>query len=482
MRVFIWVLIALAFLVNLVGLKDGHNWGDDFAQYIISANNIMEGRPYASGIMLDKPEVLPPGLSLLLVPELKVFGLNFKVLKLWNIFSWYLSIVFLYLLFLRIKGTRFALWSAVFLAVSSFFFVFKQNVLSDIPFFLCVCSSLYTLERWENNTSILQGRLFFTGYLFSMVAATWLRSAGVILFVAALFYFIFIKRDKKASVAVLTVFIVNEFLLFCWMGWHPGNFADIWQMPRTVLNDLIHNFPTVFQSLWYFLCPAQTVFSRALFNMVDPLVCLAAPVLYLIVIWSFIRGLQKQSLSYLECFSFIYLSLSIFWSWIFTPPENFARYVLPLLPFVFWGFWRLLDFLKRFKLDFYALARVIFLVLLLINFTNIAINRNFNDDVFSLPENSELVNWIKQNMKPGEHFMFWKPRALALFTQREGTAPWISLGQEGYFIQRVKAFKISYVFSFKDDDYTGLTARLDKSEEFRLVWVNGAFKIFKFIN
>ena len=192
---------------------------------------------------------------------LKVFGLNLKILKLLNILFWYLSIIPLYFLFLKIEGKRFALMAAVFLAFSSFFFVYKQNVLSDIPFFLFVCSSLYALERWKNDSSKRQERLFFIGFLLSISFALWLRSAGVTLFAAALFYFIFIKRDKKAWAAVLTVFMANELLLFSWMGWHPGFWAAVGQGPQVFLTHVLNNFATVFRSLWFFLCPSQTVFS-----------------------------------------------------------------------------------------------------------------------------------------------------------------------------------------------------------------------------
>ena len=472
MKIFVWVLFTLAIFVNLWTLKDGHNWGDDFAQYIINARNIIENKPYASGVMLDNNVIYPPGLPLLLAPALKAFGLNFKILKLLNILFWYLSIIFLYFLFLRIEGRPFALMAAVFLAWASFFFVYKQNVLSDIPFFLFVCSCLYAFERWGKDTSSRQGRLYFIGFLFSISAALWLRSAGVTLFAAALFCFVFINRDKKALAAVLTVFIINELLLFFWMGWHPGFWATVGQGPQVFLTHVLNNFATVFRSLWFFFCPSQTIFSRYLFNMMDPLICLAAPVFYAMMTWSFMRGFQKKNLSYLECFSFFYISLLIFWSGFTMSPDGFTRFVLPLLPFVFLGSWRLL---KRW-------ARVVFLVLLLINLTNVIINWDFNDDVFNLPVNSELVNWVKQNMKPNEHFMFWKPRALALLTQREGTPPWIFQDQERHFIGRVKDFKISYVFSLKDNDRQGLTAQCEQNNHFRLVWENAVYKVFKFIN
>lgn len=264
MKVFVTVLFALAIFVNVWTLKDGHNWGDDFAQYIINAYNIIDGKPFASGVVLEKFVISPPGLPLLLVPVLKVFGLNFKALKLLNVFFWYSAVYLLFLLLSKKEGSQFALKVAILLAASSFFFTFKQNVLSDIPFFLFVCSSLYTFECWENNSSHRHRCLFFILFLLSMSEALWLRSAGSILFIAALFYFIFIKSDRKALAEVLIVFIINEISLFLWMGWSPGELAIAGQMPHVFFTNVLGHFAAFLQSLWYFFCPSQTVYSRAL--------------------------------------------------------------------------------------------------------------------------------------------------------------------------------------------------------------------------
>jgi len=47
-------------------------------------------------------------------------------------------------------------------------------------------------------------------------------------------------------------------------------------------------------------------------------------------------------------------------------------------------------------------------------------------------------------------------------------------------MQRVRDLKISYVLSLKDDD--GLNAKLENSGQFKLVWENGAYLVFKPIN
>ncbi len=41
------VFILLFFILNVSTIKDGHNWGGDFSQYITHAKNIAEGENYS---------------------------------------------------------------------------------------------------------------------------------------------------------------------------------------------------------------------------------------------------------------------------------------------------------------------------------------------------------------------------------------------------------------------------------------------------
>ena len=210
------------------------------------------------------------------------------------------------------------------------------------------------------------------------------------------------------------------------------------------------------------------------------MVFLASPVIYLMMIVSFIRGLWTRHLSYLESFSFLYASLMIFWSGFTMTPDGFTRFVLPLLPFIFWGGLRFVGMMKNFKIDLLGAARVAFLVLLLINATNLFFNRDFDDDVFNSPVNSEMINWLKSNMKPNEHFMFWKPRAVGLLIGREGTAPWIVPGQDQHFLQRVKDFRITYIVALTSNDLH-LNSILDNNVQFKPVWHNAGYRVFKLL-
>lgn len=155
-------------IINIATIQDGHNWGDDFSQYILHARNIIEGREYTRDIMLDNPVVFPPGFPLFLVPWMKGFGLNFKVLKTFNVMFWYLHILLLYPIFLKRVGREMAAICSLVLMTSSYFFLFKQNILSDVPFLFFTTLAIYVFTKYcDDEKCDANGRRhFWGGYLF----------------------------------------------------------------------------------------------------------------------------------------------------------------------------------------------------------------------------------------------------------------------------------------------------------------------------
>jgi hypothetical protein len=69
-------------------VNSGHDWGDDFAQYILHAANLANGKPYAdTGYIVNPdnpsigPSAYPPLFPLILAPVYAVFGLNLTAFK-----------------------------------------------------------------------------------------------------------------------------------------------------------------------------------------------------------------------------------------------------------------------------------------------------------------------------------------------------------------------------------------------------------------
>src|SRR5580692_1060 len=89
----LFLAIASSFALALLCIHKGHNWGDDFAQYIEQARAIsshsldsylqtnryaMDHSDSASG-----PYLCPNGFPLLIAPVYRLFGLNLVAFKVW---------------------------------------------------------------------------------------------------------------------------------------------------------------------------------------------------------------------------------------------------------------------------------------------------------------------------------------------------------------------------------------------------------------
>src|SRR5690242_710038 len=79
--------LLFLFIVPLlfINIKSSHDWGDDFAQYLIQARNIVEHRPQTeNNLILDEQngafavKAYPVGFPLLLAPIYALKGLDIK--------------------------------------------------------------------------------------------------------------------------------------------------------------------------------------------------------------------------------------------------------------------------------------------------------------------------------------------------------------------------------------------------------------------
>jgi hypothetical protein len=74
-------ILVVACVFQLLSIRDGQPWGDDFAQYIAHARNLVEGRPYGDVGVLRAGQFLgpaeyPPVFPLMLAPVYCLFGPN----------------------------------------------------------------------------------------------------------------------------------------------------------------------------------------------------------------------------------------------------------------------------------------------------------------------------------------------------------------------------------------------------------------------
>ncbi len=488
-RYLLFLIIGVSIGINIVTIKDGHNWGGDFSQYIMHAQNILQGKAYASNIMLELPVVYPPGYALLIAPVIKYAGVNFPLLKLLNVFFWFLSIAFMYPIFCQRMSRTHAVLSSLVLCYSSFFFSFKQNVISDVAFVFFSNASLYFFVRFlsalqESSNREVERRILFLFFIIVASMAFMIRTAGVILFIAATFYLLFIKKNFKALGGIILAFLCVLFWQRSIIGVQIGFFSDIKESPLLFFATALKNISLSFRSaLWFFIDP-HTQATQGIYFVLDKMMAYLGGFFCLLILYYFIKGVVKKTLTFVGCFSFFYFLMLVAWSGFPHHPANFSRYVLPVIgPLLIYMVEKIdkpisIVYIKR--KEKWRLAVNYFLIsLLVVNLFNIGGNFDFNDDVLFQEKNQELFTWIKSHLKEKDHYMIWQARPVRLMTDHLGAVPWrYKKGHNVRLSQRVKELNIRYIIATKGYD-DQLIQLLKTISQVTLVWENSAYEIYK---
>jgi hypothetical protein len=146
-----YVLTALICLpVFFINIKTTHDWGDDFAQYIHQAKNIITGVSQKETGYMYNPEFLhlgpptyPVGFPLLLAPVYAVFGNSTKHFDLYiSFFLFAFALLMFYFLNKHFSALISILLVTVFV-YNPFTLNFKMEIMSEFPFsFLLLCCVL----------------------------------------------------------------------------------------------------------------------------------------------------------------------------------------------------------------------------------------------------------------------------------------------------------------------------------------------------
>src|SRR5215216_1381432 len=179
-------MIILSFVIGVCTLRRGHEWGDDFAWYILQAQSIVKGTTddfiQTSAFTNNEsttyvgPLAYPWGYPLILTPAYAIKGINPLALKIPALFFYGGFLVCLYLL-LRVRLTK----AESLLIVSLFAFnplllQFLDQILSDIPFLFFSTLSLWLIVK-DGQRSVLRNILIGTSIFFVF----FLRATGILL-------------------------------------------------------------------------------------------------------------------------------------------------------------------------------------------------------------------------------------------------------------------------------------------------------------
>lgn len=201
-KTFALALAAGVCLFHLLTLRAGQGWMDDYAQYVLHARNLAEGRSYAdTGYILNPsyqtagPVTYPPVFPLLLAPVYKYAGMNLQAMKALTVLFFAAFLYVMCLLFRGPLGERGAPTCAALVGLSPVFWKFKDYLYAEYPFLFFSFAALYA---WRLARSAEDGggrwlpRALAAGALAYLAYGT--RSAGAALFPA---FFIADLAGKK---------------------------------------------------------------------------------------------------------------------------------------------------------------------------------------------------------------------------------------------------------------------------------------------
>jgi len=426
------VTLVAACVVQLLTIRDGQPWGDDFAQYITHARNLVELRPYGdigvlpAGAFLG-PREYPPVFPLMLAPVYYFFGPSLPALKVVGIVSLMLALLIFRRLFeTTLVGGYLVAW-AMLVGFHPYLHAFASMVLSDQAFMLWTAAALLALDRWGDTkapprTAALRGCI--VGMLIALSVET--RTIGVAL-VPALALIALRRRTSwhftATALATASFLIATTIVLVPEQFQHGARVADMHVVRHAQLYwaYLTSFFPGFNESSAQATLSAlrQQAGLAPVFDAPGPskrTLVVAALALGIVAVAGFFLSVRR-GLGPVEVFVCAYMPIVIVF-----PILQGARFVMPLLPILFAY---LIGAVASGRLERHRWGRIVLGTALLAGLllhgrglasTSVA-------DEYGNDETTRLLDFIRTSTPADAVIEFAKPRALYLMTGRTGFCP-----------------------------------------------------------
>ncbi len=411
--------------------QPGHSWGDDFAQYIQHACNLLAGGPYkATGHLLNPrfpiaPEVYPPLFPLLLAPVVAVVGpFDLAALKCVGIGC---LVAFLIVWGRRLEADATAEGLApvnwpyhllpllMVLATKPTVWGQKDDILSDLSFLLTIELALLAVTVWRRQTFAglpTSAKALALGLLLWMPVSC--RTVGLPLIGAFVVETLWVHRQRWAAMRYDALTLLTCGLLALiqryWLDSHEaGYMAQLRQyfslaQVRANANDY-----------WQLACrlwgttPHLTNFQYSFLGVV----------LLILIGRGWWRQWRRRPWQTAELFAVAYVGVVVLW-----PMPQGVRFLLPLLPpAVRYGWLGARALPGRWGRTLPTALAVVLVAAGVAHCRHLAHEPpTAYHDRLATPEDAQLFGWLRRQ-PAGRMCLFWKPRALYLFARQPAMAP-----------------------------------------------------------
>jgi hypothetical protein len=441
-----WLLALIVLLsgaTSVLMLTRGHEWGDDFAAYLMQADSIVNGTMdefvLRNAFTINRsaktigsityqiigPITYPWGFPLLLAPLYALTGPDPLALKFIPVLCYLLFLVaFFCLSRTKVTDTGAIILTAV-LAFNPTLLQGHNSILSDIPFLLFSTLAMFLIDRLPAAAPTSHaGTLSGVSIGLAIFMAAFTRGNGLFLFVPLMVAqgMRFLQsRSRTSDIYRLGLVSAIPYVAFGILYLAQDL---IFPSPGYPVQKLFS--PLSLQTLWnnsihYLILPAR-VFSR-----ITP----GTHIMYVGLLCFFIIGLIRGRRQDLPIHVYILVTVAFY---ILFPHRQGLRYIYPVLPFFclvalqgmqVTGAWLQPIYQRRAALATYLLWASLAIASLLAsvtlardNLTSGGTTSGNRAGPFS-SASSDMFRFIRDNTSTGSIIIFFKPRAMRLLTNRD---------------------------------------------------------------
>ena len=418
------IILIVSIALGSSQLTRGHEWGDDFAGYIMQAKSIFSGDMqnfvehnsitiHQSSAQIG-PVAYPWGYPLVLTPFYAVKGISPMALKLPGLFFFAGFLICIYVwMKKRLTQTESLLFVSLF-AFNPLLLNFLDQILSDIPFLFFSTLALLLMLK-EKPRSTLNATLLGAVIAF----AFFIRTTGILLlasFLAVEFFNLWNKQTTREATAntLQVAVVVCATFAGMWVVYSlifPGGSESYFdQLEGFSFQTALGSIGTYFELLALFF--GKSISWRYLYY--------ALFIFFLIGAWA-----RRKDETILIVFFLLWMLLLIIW-----PIRQGPRFMFPLLPiFIYFTFQGMRSVISKLPMNDHQPGQWIFygfwlsiIGIFLFNssidaYTNLKNDRSINGpfDLYSM----EVYNFVREKTPADAVIIFFKPRALRLMTDRD---------------------------------------------------------------
>lgn len=406
-------LIAGIGLIHVGFQREGHPWGDDFAEYVMHARNLALGRPYAAIDYVYNPHypqigppTYPPGCPVALAPLYWLWGLDLTAFKLEMVVFFLAFLGAVYLCFRQELGFPKTIALVLILGLNHTFLRDTGGVNSDMLFLALLYLGIFLVKKAEGASPSTGHRwrdFAIAGLVIYLSFST--RTLGALVIPAMWAEQLIATRRISRPVLLATAIFAGLAALQSLFLHSDRHYLDQFNVGPMVLVHNAVNYVIRLSTFWhngYLKAPSIGLFG---------LMTLLAVLGYV--------GRLRRGITVWEAFTAIYLVVILLW-----PSYQGERYLYPIIPLYLFYALDCLD--HRWIAERAKLRRAMVATLVL------AVGLTYAGRLASTPrgplaegvakrESVELFDYVRRTTSDKDVLVFIKPRALALFTERKAS-------------------------------------------------------------